>query len=440
MKHELKAHLLTIHGEEEVHKWFDPLSIRAENGAIEIDFPHQYFADWFLSHYSETLTECLHTLFGSHVQVNYRCGTPPATLNGTASQSRLWKRDPGKDQFGSEFTFERFILSKKNYFPWISAKEISNISQIQYNPFLVCGEPSTGKTHLIRAIANQIAKEFPAKRIYLGDVEHLNGLYRSSGTGTLEVREELLESDVFILDDIQKLTKHVHLQDELVTFFDSFLARRCPMVFASQGKVSDLEALTEPLFSRFNLGLIVSVDPPDLNIRSKFVKQQCALKDVPLTKEQVFTLAQKFQDLRKLQGIILKLHAYKMLVSDQIDDNDFRHVVDHLGCPTGKPITWDVVVRSVAEFYGIPHEDILSTRRNGPIVKARQVALFLCRELLGLSYPKLGSLFGGRDHSTALHAVKKITKLQDDNPQMNKEIEELRQNCIRFGAEGGTTG
>jgi chromosomal replication initiator protein len=441
MKQELKAYLLTMYAEEEINKWFDPLRIGpGNNGSIDIEFPHAYFAHWYLDNYAKPLTECLHTLFGSHVQVNYRCGTANRGVSAAEKLRKYKTKSVAKDQFGKGYTFEKFILNKKNYFPWISAKEIANIHQIQYNPFLICGEPSTGKTHLVRAIANQISNDFPGKRIFITDVDLLNTLYRSSSDGVLKVRENLLLSDVFILDDTQKLKGHQELQNELVVLFESFHARRRQMVFASQGKGSDLEGLSEPLQSRFHLGLIVNLEQPDFDIRSKFVKQQCRQKKIILSKEQIFTLAQKFHDLRQLQGTILKLHAFKALVNDHIDEHAFLQVVDRFNSSVEESMTLEAIVQAVAEHYDIPAQEILSAKRNGPIVKARQVAVFLCRDLLGHSYPKLGAFFGGRDHSTIIYAVKKINKLRKVNPQLNKEIEDLRTHCHRNGTENGPSG
>jgi chromosomal replication initiator protein len=435
MKNELKAYLLTIHDPEEVIKWFDPLSISpGADGAVEIEFPHQYFANWFLDHYSKTLTQCLHTLFGTHVQVNYRCAGTNRPVPAQRKPARYKKRSASRQPFGKEFTFDSFILNKKNYFPWISSKEIAS-SEIRYNPFVLCGEPSTGKTHLLRAIANQISESFPEKQLYFGAAEHLNGSYGSGDV--LKVRERMLQYDVFVLDDIQHLGKMTGLQEELILLFDSFLARKRQMIFALQGKVSGLEALSEPLASRFNLGLVASLEPPDFNVRSKFVQQQCRSKEIALSKEQVFTLAQKFHDLRQLQGMLLRLHAFKTLVSDHIDDHLFRQVVAQFTGAGEGALTWEVIVETVAGHYGVSTKDILSARRTGAIAKARQVAIFLCRDLLGFSYPKLGTLFGGRDHSTAIYAVKKITAFQQDDQVWNKEIEELRCSCHMAVTGGG---
>jgi chromosomal replication initiator protein len=436
MKQELKAYLLTMYAEDEINKWFDPLHIgSANNGSIDVEFPHHHFANWFFDQYANPLTDCLHTLFGSHVQVNYLCGKTKRAVNSLKTFQGFKKKSLAKDQFGKEYTFESFILNKKNYFPWISAKEISNISQIRYNPFLICGEPSTGKTHLLRAFANQISRDFPGKRIFLGNVEHLNGLYGTAGDACLKVRDDLLHHDVFILDDIQKLANHMHLQNELVVLFESFHSRKRQMVFALQGKSGELESLSEPLFSRFNLGLVVNLEQPDFDIRSKFIKQQCRQKKILLSKEQVFTLAQKFHNLRHLQGTILKLHAFTTLVNDHIDEHGFRQVVDQFSGTKEDAMTWETILNAVSGYYSIPIHDVLSAKRNGPIVKARQVAIFLCRELLGYSYPKLGAVFGGRDHSTIIYAVKKITKSQQDNQELHKEIATLRQICHQSETE-----
>ncbi|MFP4071241.1 MAG: DnaA ATPase domain-containing protein [Desulfovibrionales bacterium] len=436
IKEEIKKHLIHSHGAESLKRWFDPLSLKLASGRLEVGFPHNYFAQWFKTNYSSILEDCVSTVCGDSVRIRYiiRKNQKDKVKQEKIEQLKQ-EITTRKYLFGKTFTFDSFLLNTKNYFPWISAKEVAGNRRIRYNPFIVCGDSSTGKSHLLRALANQISISSPSLSIFFGDVDKLRYLYSTDKEKEyLEVRNSLLTADVFVLDDIQALGKSRQLQDELVVLFDSFHDAGKQMVFSCTGKLADLKPLSQKLRSRFNLGLIVNLEPPDFDIRSRYIVAQSRSMKMKLTKEQIFTLAQKFKNMRQIQGALLKLHALKTLVSDHIDDQQFRQVIETVdGRPT-RSLSWETVVTVVAEHFSITPQDILSLKRHQKIAYARQVSAFLCRELLGFSFPKLGSIFGGRDHSTMLHGYKKIKRLQKDDPETNKMIVHLKEMC-RIAAE-----
>ena len=273
-----------------------------------------------------------------------------------------------------------------------------------------------------------MARDNGGKRVFLGSIEDLDSVYKS-GANAYEVRSRLLEYDYLLVDDFQHIRSNLHLQDELVGVFNAFYDARKQMVFGCADKVAAYDFLDPKLKSRLEWGLIVNLVRPDLDIRVRYIQNQCKLKKIQLSQEQMLLLAQRFTDFRFLQGILLKMFAYRELVSKDIRDKDFRQILSHTEDRVCEPPSAKRIIEVVAEHFGIPIKEITGDKRHQEVVQARQVAMYLCRQMLGTSYPALGREFGGKDHSTVLYAVKKIKRLQSDNRDLKRLLTELRHKC-----------
>ncbi len=434
MKHALRQHLLQTCSEQELARWFDPLDLNLDEAGqtLEVAFPHAYFARWFEGAVRDRFETLLRAFLGQDGAVRYR-ETPRAADGPAPAQAARTIGFP----FDAQFTFDSFLVNKKNYFPLASAREVAKQTGTLFNPFVVCGAGGAGKSHLLRAIANEISKRFDPARILLLSMQDLQELYNGRfGGDAPRARAYVQNHDFLFVDDFHHIRNSLDLQGEIVSIFNHFYDNRKQMVFSCPSTVAACDYLDPMLRSRLEWGLIVTLKQPDLEIRLAYIQERCRSRKLVLSKEQMLTLAQRFQDFRYLQGILLKLMAYRELVRKDLDGKDFEHILENTEERSVEALTPGTVIAVVAEHLGVNPKEITGSRRNQNIAQARQVAMFLCRSLLGLSFPALGRAFGGKDHSTVLYSVKKIEQMQEDDPNLKKVLKELKKKCLLSGESG----
>ncbi|WP_027193157.1 DnaA ATPase domain-containing protein [Megalodesulfovibrio gigas] len=429
MKSSLRQHLSQRCPEHELRQWFDPLRIAAEEDEkrLMVTFPHGFFADWFRTTVQDFFEAAISQFLEPGYTVEYTIG------NATATGPQVSAASPSPTRmdfpFGREFTFETFISNKKNYFPVASAKSVAKNQDAAYNPFCICGDSGSGKTHLMRAIANEVSKTCDKEQIFFGATEDVASLVATARREGGQPRQVLQPYRYLFVDDFHRVRDNFTLQEEFIQIFDAFHNSRRQMVFSCPEKVTASDYLLPALKSRLEWGLVVLLARQDVDIRARYIQRMCDAKKVRLTKEQMLTLAQRFEDFRYLQGIMLKLFAFRELVHRDMQDEDFTRILEYTeNRPEGRLSAEEIQTR-VAEHFGLTVRDLVSDRRQHPVVFARQVAMYLCRELAGISYPGLGRLFGGKDHSTAMYAVRKVAKLQKENKDVRAMITQLKKKC-----------
>ena len=402
---------------EELEKWRASLSLSVEGSVLTVLFPHRYFADWFDGHARERFEQALS---GSGLGIVYQC------RDKSRIRTVREARPAGQDlPFGSEFIFDNFLVNNKNYFPLASAQEVAQSREAPYNPFVLCGESGSGKSFLLRAIANA-RSELAGDAIYLGGIEDLHELYSSRS----DARKFLMSTQLLAVDDLQEIARYRYLQGEFLALFDHFHLQRKQMVFACAGKVGGYTFLAPKLKSRLEWGLSVMLKAPDLDIRTQYAVSRCRERRLDMSRDRILLLAQRFADLRNLEGCLLKLWAYRELVHEQISDEEFDNILNYLDDRAVTGLSVEQILDTVCAEFKLSQEDILSAGRRHDLVFARQVAMFLCRKHLGLSFPELGRAFGGRDHSTALYSCRKVEQLQRDDKSIKNMLHELSDKCL----------
>ena len=431
LKENLRQQLRQSCSEQELRQWFDPLllNLSQEEKRLRVLFPHPFFAEWFASNLQNKFEEELHQLLGPGYLLVYRNsantnGGQPTHSGGNGAKTLDYP-------FGSQFTFETFFANRKNYFSLASAREVAKQTNSQYNPFIICGGNGSGKTHILKSIANEMAKNTPKEHIFFGTMDDMQALYAERfNNDSFATRRFFSLYRAFFLDDLQHIERYPKLQDELVILFNTFYDQKKQMVFAATGQINNFPFLEPKLKSRLEWGLIIHLREPDLDIRIKYVQHMVKAKSIALSKEQVLTLAHRYQDFRFLQGVLLKLSAFRELMHKDLQDGDFDMVLQNTEERTTPSLEPEAILQVVGEHFQTPVKHITGVKRHQKVVLARQLAMYLCRELLGSSYPVLGRIFGGKDHSTAMHSVKKIEKLKRDNEDMNLLLTELRRKCL----------
>ncbi|CCH49433.1 DnaA ATPase domain-containing protein [Pseudodesulfovibrio piezophilus] len=429
MKQSLRKHLLQTNSNDDLKRWFDPLHIEYEEETkrIIVGFPHSFFAKWFESDIQDKFEAQLNMFLGSGYLVSYQDKSAGERSTGVQAPDVVKRID---FPFGQEFIFDTFLINKKNYFPIASAKEVAKQTGSLFNPFIICGPGGSGKTHLIKSVGNEISKKHDYSNIFMGTMDELNSLYAIQFRGDpFRARNHLFEYDFMFLDDFQKIREYPHFQQELVNIFNHFYDNKKQMVLACRDKVTSYDFLDDSLQSRLGWGLIVTLKEPDLEIRVGYIQRQCRIKRLVLNKEQILTLAQRFTDFRYLQGILLKLFAFKELVKKELTQKDFEHILSNTEEKATDDLTPKKIMSVVSEHFNIRLGDMTGSKRHQHIAHARQVAMFLCRQMLKTSYPSLGRTFGGKDHSTVLYSVKKINQLQEDNYELKQLLKTLKTKC-----------
>ncbi|MDK2955631.1 MAG: chromosomal replication initiator protein [Desulfovibrionales bacterium] len=428
-KKQLRDHLLKTCSEKELKCWYDPLhfTFAPEEKRVTVSFPHSFFLQWFQKNAQSIFEEQLNVFLGNGYEIRYdHAPQRGPRSNGGPHRSLTKSIDL---PYGRQFTFDSFLTNKKNYFPLASAREVVRQQEVVFNPFIICGDNGSGKTHLLKAIGNELHKNFQSKNVYLGSIEDINDTYNERFSDFFKARTHFQSFDFMLVDDLQLLSRRQQLQQEIVLLFNHFYDNRKQMVFCSTEKIPSLQFMDPTLKSRLEWGLIVNLKKPDLDIRVDFIRKQCKLKKLPLSKEQILTLGQRFNDFRHLQGIMLKLFAFKELLRKEIGPKEFKNILEHSEERTHEALTADGVIATVARRFELSPEDIKGSKRRQNVVLARQTAMYLCRKLLGASYPALGRIFGGKDHSTVLYSVKKIEELQQDDQEINDLLKELADQC-----------
>jgi len=429
LKETIRHLLKKSFSESELEQWFEPLDITGRgNGEkhVEIIFPHPYFAQWFATNVQSSFEEHLGRGLGQGCVITYVQRQPAARKAEPLAQRTARIDFP----FGADFTFDSFITNSKNYFPVASAKEVAGQVNMQYNPFIVCGKQGSGKTHLVKAIANEMSKQVDKERIFFGTVEDIERVFAVQfNNNHSTAKRSFHDYRCLIVDDVHLFKDYPHLQEHFTSIFNYFHENRRQLVFSCVNKINSYLFLIPELKSRMGWGLSVTLKEPDLDVRIKYIQSECRNRHIHLNKDQVLTLAQRFKDLRYLQGILLKLSAFKSLMHKDIASKDFKQILSHAEELPSKTLEPKQIIDVVAEHFQLHHRDLVGNKRHHGVVYARQMAMYLCRELVGCSYPRLGELFGGKDHSTAMYAIKKVKKLIKDNPDVQKMLTGLKKKC-----------
>ncbi|MDP2849022.1 MAG: DnaA/Hda family protein [Humidesulfovibrio sp.] len=438
MKKALREHLSASCSEQELKRWYDPLDIELSEGGheVRVAFPHSYFAQWFAGRMQDRFEAEIFRFQGRACDIRYvapaaRRGAPAQEAPGGngSGQPDATQKHPRKlaFPFDSQYSFESFLTNSKNYFPLETARQVARSDGAQFNPFVICGKSGSGKSHLLKAIANEMAKTHPLTDILVTTGEGLRALL--SAPDTLAARDHVNQHRFLLVDDIHWLAGDERLQQELLIIFNQFQDARRQMVFTCQDRIGAWEELLPSLRSRLEGGLVVGLKQPDMEVRVALIQERVRAKKLPLSKEQVLTLAQRFQNFRALGGILIKLLAFRELVRRDISARDFEQILSNTEERDQPQITVDVVIDIVCQHYQVSKKDVLGEDRRQNIALARQVAMYLCRHMLGLSYPALGRSFGGKDHSTVIYSVKKINEIQEDEKEMKQLLKDLKLRC-----------
>jgi chromosomal replication initiator protein len=441
--------------------WFEPIqAIRIENNELIVQVPSQFFYEWLDEHYSALLNNTLHRSMGElakltyvvippddarelpplqeivpdHVALQVAHGKEEKFFTPSFLRSDNVNLPPVKTFLNSRYTFANFIKGESNQLARAAASAVANNpGGTSFNPLVIYGGTGLGKTHLIQAIGNYVLENDKAKRVcYISSekftIEFVDAVQTDQ---TREFSTYYRSMDLLIVDDIQFFSGKEKTQDSFFHTFNSLHQLGKQIVLSSDKPPKDLKGLDERLISRFQWGLTADIQPPDLETRTAILRKKCEDEHIDMPQEVLdFIAANVTSNIRELEGCYISLLAKSSLENREINLDLARDVLRIVVNEIRSPVTIEEIQQVVSAFYDIPADLLRAKTRKQEIVNARQVAMYIAKELTNSSLKTIGLHFGGRDHSTVIHAYQSVedqmkldTKFRETIHQLRKKIE-----------------
>ena len=415
-----------------INAWFDDATAVALDGDKFVLYsPTPFKRDIIAARYVPAIQNALQELFSAQFQVEVLTEGELAAYQ----QEQPKKNDffPGTE----EYTFDRFVVGSSNKFAHAAALAVAeNPGQI-YNPLYIHGESGLGKTHLLYAIAHNIHQKNPNMSVvYVKGETFTNELIQAIREGrNQEFRDKYRFADVFLMDDVQFVAGRASTQEELFHTFNSLYELKKQIVFTSDRPPKELLRLDDRLKTRFEWGLIADIQPPDYETRMAIIKNKAIRAGMELPDFLIQLIAENITaNVRQIEGTVNKIMAYQQLMGDSVDkDTVFRAVKGMFKDRSDIVPTADVIIDEVCKFYNIEADALRGQGRTKDISLARQIAMYQIRSMTNLSLKEIGKEFEGRDHTTVLHSIERITKMVKEDPEIKEIIKDITANInIRY--------
>lgn len=420
--------------------------VRADQNTLVLGFPDRFVRHWVKDHYANLIQEKFEEASQSKYQLefsgDFQAKSSPQkpsrplvaspisieSLRKSAQSSRSGKRSLGAETLlNSKYSFETFVVGASNQFAHAASFTVAEAPGRHYNPLFIYGGVGLGKTHLLNAIGLKIQEKSPQLKVHYTSFEKFtNHMIESIRFEKMEeFRDRYRKScDVLIIDDIQFISGKERTQEEFFHTFNALYEHQKQIVLSSDREVSEIQGLEDRLRSRFEMGLIVDIQPPEMETRVAIVFKKAESDGIKINEEVAFLLAKMVKsNIRELEGALLKLSAYASLTGSEISPA-LVHQVLKPETQEGNPINKDPeeIMKLVSRQYKISLNDLKSEKKTREYSTPRQLAMFLCRKYSSLSLPDIGTLFGGKNHTTVLHAVRRIGKLQQSDPFLQQSL------------------
>ena len=417
--------------------WFAPIRFEFNDGKLRVAAPSELHSTWVRDKHCDLVESIAAKHFGPDVLIEYLVtDLPPPPLELLEQQDAHEPDttppptpDPQTSRFLRKYVFDNFVVGQSNRFAWAAAMAVSEKPGEHYNPLFIYGGAGLGKTHLLHAVGQHTLEMRPNAVVRYVTSENffnqfIDGIRRKRMD---EFKTRYRTTDVLLLDDVQFFEGKEQILEEFFHTFNSLYESGKQMVIGSDRSPKNLATLEDRLRSRFEWGLMTDIQPPDVETRLAILRKNAEFAPTPLPNEVLEFIARHVSDnIRELEGALTRVTAYAALTTQAVT-LDLAHEVlrDLLPSPDQRPPTGEEILSMTAAAFGFSPEDMQSPSRRQPLVLSRQIAMYLCRELTDLSLPKIGKLFGGRDHTTVIHAVDKVTRLLPTDPTVFQHVSEL---------------
>ncbi len=414
--------------DEQFETYIKPLQVRIDDGSVSLLAPNIYVEDEVRQTYLQRIQDLVSQVSGIDEELEIILGVGQSMPGVPLRADGAKQIHKPTHNLNGEFTFDTFVEGKSNELAKAAALQVASNSGIAYNPLLLYGGVGLGKTHLMQAVGNEIRKVSPdAKVVYLHSQKFVQDMVRALQQGTMQDFMQYYRSvDALLIDDIQFFAKKLRSQEEFFHVFNALLERGHQMVLTCDRYPREIDGLEDRLKSRFVWGLTVEVEPPELETRVAILMKKAEAEQVDLDPAVAFFIAERIRsNVRELEGALRRVIANARFTGAHISIEQVKRALRDLFAIQDRQISIDNIQRTVAEYYNIKIADLLSKRRNRTIARPRQVAMALAKELTNHSLPEIGDAFGGRDHTTVLHACRKIAELRESSMDMAEDHKNL---------------
>jgi len=424
---DLQDPLRQLLGDEDYASWIEPLRpIREDAERLVIGTDNAIVSEWVRDHLLRDIETVARSQFGSQfaVELNTDAAAADEVENGGSAEPLTVASHPHNPMF----TFERFVIGPSNQFAAAAAEAVADRPGEAYNPLFLYGGSGLGKTHLLHAIAHRIATAHPRLKVsYLTTEQFVNELINCIRRKQMDTfRMTFRGVDVLLLDDIQFIAGKERTQEEFFHTFNTLQSTGRQVVFTSDARPADIPGVEERLRSRFLQGLIADIQPPDLETRCAILREKARAAGWELSEDVVLFIARRVQkNVRELEGCLNRTIAFAQLRSSRISVDVVRMALFEL-LPDEREATPADVIRFVAQHYGIRVADLKGRSNRRSIALPRQVAMYLIRDILELSFPEIGKIFS-KHHSTVMYAVETIQKMRQSNPDFDATLTSFRE-------------
>jgi len=409
-------------GDEEYSTWVEPLTVtNSDDTSLTISAPSSVVAEWVRDHLLRDIETVARSRFGSGFRLFLtNSSSPPAQSTPAPSDSSPLPTPIASIPLNADFTFARFVVGPSNQFAAAAAEAVADRPGQAYNPLYIYGGSGLGKTHLLHAIAERVReRNHDPTVVYMTTEQFVNELINCIRRKRMDrFRQTFREVDILLLDDIQFIAGKERTQEEFFHTFNTLQSTGRQVVFTSDARPADIPGLEERLRSRFMQGLIADIQPPDLETRCAILREKARAAGWELPEDVVLFISRRVQkNVRELEGCLNRTVAYTQLTNRPITIDAVRLALSEL-LPEERDRTPADIIRFVAHHYGIRVADLKGRSNRRSIALPRQVAMFLIREILELSFPEIGKIFS-KHHSTAIYAVDAIHKMRQSNPDFD---------------------
>ena len=422
--------------------WFTPVHLeRIDDFSAQIAVPNKFFGDWLSQHYGPLLREAVSTARGggetavSFIVFNRTLQRPVETplAAQTAKAAVSVAKTKRGIQLNPKYTFKNFVVGAGNQFAHAACMAVAEQPARAYNPLFIYGGVGLGKTHLLNAIANHVAERTDLRIAYLTTEQFTNEVINSIRYDKMmDLRKRYRHIDMLMIDDIQFLAGKERTQEEFFHTFNALYEAHKQIVLSSDRFPKDMPEIEERLRSRFEWGLIADLQPPDVETRIAILRKKSEDEGITLPEDVIQFLSTTMKsNIRVLEGSLVRLGAYASLTGQDITLDMARKVLHDLIGDKKKVVAMEDIQEVVGAWFHVKIADLKSRRRSKTLVHPRQIAMYLCRELTDASYPEIGRLFGGKDHTTIIHACRQITKARDSDSDLHATLDKLKEKILQ---------
>jgi chromosomal replication initiator protein len=416
---------------QQFNTWIKPLRYEDTAEAIVLSAPNRFVLDWVKARFVTVIEQLAISHFGASRKVLLRIAAPRVERAPPAASPKtkpLRPRDASR--LNPLFTFESFVTGKANQLARAAAIQVAENPGTAYNPLFIYGGVGLGKTHLIQAIGNLVQQLHPEAKIrYTHAEQYVSDVVKAYQHKSFDDFKQFYHSlDLLLIDDIQFFSGKNRTQEEFFYAFNALIEGHKQVIITCDTYPKEINGMEDRLISRFGWGLTVAVEPPELEMRVAILLRKAVTEQVVLDENVAFFIAKNIRsNVRELEGALKRVIAFSRFTGMPISLEVAREALKDLLAVQSRQVSIENIQKTVADYYKIKVADLYSKKRSRNVARPRQLAMALAKELTTLSLPDIGDAFGGRDHTTVLHACRKINELQGTNPEILRDFKTLVQ-------------